>query len=134
MADQTNAGRQIGDRLRQVAGQKLEDAAKRQAVSVDRLDSSRIGIKVVQFGQGLARAAHLRRPDGDEGPGLAVRGGVETPGVKRPTAQCHHLLSRPQQGVGASQAVGGQGRQRLSLGVPSGLVQGSLNRISASAS
>ena len=123
MAGHPDAGRQIGYSFRQVAGQKLEDAAKRQAIGVDRLDSSRVRIEVTQFGQGLARPADLRGTDRDERPGLAAGCEIEAAGVQRPAPPCHHLLSLAQQRVSAGEAVGGKCRERLIVGVLARLVE-----------
>ena len=91
VADHPDAGRQIGHRLGQVAGQKLKNPPEGQAIGVDGFDSGRVRIEVAQFGQGLAGSAHLRGADGNERAGLTVGGGRSRQPVS--SAQRPHVIT-----------------------------------------
>ena len=117
LARHLDAGGQVAHGLAQVAGQQPENPPERQAVDIDLLDARRVSIQVPQLGQGVTRAGHLGGADRDQGTRLAGRRRVQTAGIQRPPPERHHLLPVPHKRVGAGQAVGDQGGQRLAVRV-----------------
>jgi hypothetical protein len=112
-AHHLQAGGHVAHRPAQVAGQKPEHPAERQAVHIDQIDARRIRIEVLKLGQRLARAGQLGGTDGDQGTCLAGRRRVQPARAQRPPPERLHLLPVSQDRVSASQTVGDLRGQRL---------------------